>query len=214
MKEFTSKEKILKKVRNALIEKMPGPYDNADADVSVYVKSSTEYPEVEFAEVFSRLGGNFFFAQSYNELVSQLQHLLLELQLQSVFCTDATLQKMVESAQIEIIRNHEEIVRCQASLTFCEVLVSRLGAIVMSSQIAGGRACFSLPPVHIVVATPFQIVPDIEEAFSFLNKKYSGNLPSMITFVAGPSRTADIEKTLVLGAHGPEGLYLLLSESE
>lgn len=214
MKETTSKEKILKKVRSALIEKMPGLYDNADTDVSVYVNSSTEYPEVEFAEAFSRMGGIFFFAQSYNELVSQLQDILRELQVQSVFCTDETLQKMLESSQIEIIRNHEDISRCQASLTFCEVLVSRLGAIVMSSQIAGGRASYSLPPVHIVVAMTFQIVPDIKEAFSFLTKKYSGNLPSMITFVAGPSRTADIEKTLVLGAHGPEGLYLLLSESE
>jgi len=214
MKESTSKEKILKKVRNALIEKMPGLYDNVDADVSVYVDSRTEYLEVEFAEVFSRIGGNFFFAQSYNELVSQLQHLFRESQVQSVFCMDATLQKMIESPQIEIIRNHEGIARCQASLTFCEVLVSRLGTIVMSSKIDGGRGGYSLPPVHIVVASPFQIVPDIKEAFSFLNKKYSGNLPSMITFVAGPSRTADIEKTLVLGAHGPEGLYLLLSESE
>ena len=214
MRESTSKEKILKEVRSALIEKMPGLYDNADPDVSVYVKSSTEYPEVEFAEAFSRIGGNFFFAQSNNELVSQLKHLLQELQVQSLFCTDATLQKMVESSEIEFIRNHEEIARCEASLTFCEVLVSRLGAIVMSSKVAGGRGCYSVPPVHIVVANPFQIVPDIKEAFSFLNKKYSGNLPSMITFVAGPSRTADIEKTLVLGAHGPEGLYLLLSESE
>ncbi len=46
-----------------------------------------------------------------------------------------------------------------------------------------------------------------------IRKKYEGNFPSMINMATGPSRTADIEKTLVLGAHGPREVYVLLIDN-
>jgi L-lactate dehydrogenase complex protein LldG len=64
--------------------------------------------------------------------------------------------------------------------------------------------------VHIVVAYTSQIVTDLKDGFKLLKDKYGGNIPSMITNVTGPSRTADIEKTLVLGAHGPKELFVFL----
>ena len=45
-----------------------------------------------------------------------------------------------------------------------------------------------------------------------MKKKYPDNYPSMISLITGPSRTADIEKTLVMGAHGPKELYVFLIE--
>jgi len=46
-----------------------------------------------------------------------------------------------------------------------------------------------------------------------MNKKYKDNLPSLITFATGPSRTADIEKTLVVGVHGPKEVYCFLVDA-
>ena len=75
-----------------------------------------------------------------------------------------------------------------------------------------GRRLSIYPPVHIVLAYTSQIVLDIKDGLKLLKEKYEGSLPSMISNVTGPSRTADIEKTLVLGAHGPKELFVFLLE--
>jgi L-lactate dehydrogenase complex protein LldG len=66
------------------------------------------------------------------------------------------------------------------------------------------------PPVHVVVAGLSQIVPSIANGFERIEKKDGNQLPSQITLISGPSRTADIEKTLVMGAHGPRELIVLI----
>jgi L-lactate dehydrogenase complex protein LldG len=70
------------------------------------------------------------------------------------------------------------------------------------------------PEIHIVVGYSSQLVPDLKNALKQLRTKYEDNFPSVISLVTGPSRTADIEKTLVLGAHGPKELYVFLIEDK
>ena len=65
-------------------------------------------------------------------------------------------------------------------------------------------------PVHICIAYTSQVVYDIKDALQLLKEKYGSPLPSMITFATGPSRTADIEKTLVVGVHGPKEVFCIL----
>jgi L-lactate dehydrogenase complex protein LldG len=65
-----------------------------------------------------------------------------------------------------------------------------------------------LPPHHVVLARKEQLLRDLPAAFELLKKKYSANYPSMISFITGPSRTGDIERILVLGAHGPKKLTI------
>jgi L-lactate dehydrogenase complex protein LldG len=67
-----------------------------------------------------------------------------------------------------------------------------------------------LPPHHIVIAQKAQVVADLPAAFELLAQKYEGKYPSFISFITGPSRTGDIERILVLGAHGPKKLTVLL----
>jgi len=69
------------------------------------------------------------------------------------------------------------------------------------------------PETHVVIAYVDQLVDDLKDAFIAVQKKYSGNLPSMLSVITGPSRTADIEKTLVMGAHGPRQLFVILVET-
>ena len=99
---------------------------------------------------------------------------------------------------------------CDAGLTACETLVAQTGSILVSSATCGGRALSILPHVHVVVATLDQIVPTLADAFQVVRDRHAGRLPSMLSFITGPSRTGDIERILVLGAHGPKELIVLL----
>ena len=97
-----------------------------------------------------------------------------------------------------------------AGLTECECLVAQTGSICVSALSSGGRTLSVLPPHHIVVARRRQLVPDLTAAYELLAEKYAPNYPSFMTFITGPSRTGDIERILVLGAHGPKKLTVLL----
>ncbi|MEY4855144.1 MAG: hypothetical protein RIR32_1820 [Verrucomicrobiota bacterium] len=93
---------------------------------------------------------------------------------------------------------------------FSELLVKKLGAILVSSASSGGRALSILPHVHVVVADADQVVPDLGSALALAKARHGDQMPSMLSFITGPSRTGDIERILVLGAHGPKELYLVL----
>ncbi|MFB3917420.1 MAG: lactate utilization protein C [Terriglobales bacterium] len=95
----------------------------------------------------------------------------------------------------------------QASITLCEALVALTGSVATSSA-CGGRTGSIVPPCHIVLAHVEQLVPDLESALARLEEAASRS--SYAGLITGSSRTADIEKLLVLGAHGPRRLVVVL----
>ena len=99
---------------------------------------------------------------------------------------------------------------CDAGLSACEALVAQTGSVLVSSATCGGRALSILPPVHVVVATIDQLVATLADGLQDARNRHAGRLPSMISFITGPSRTGDIERILVLGAHGPRELFVVL----
>jgi L-lactate dehydrogenase complex protein LldG len=94
-----------------------------------------------------------------------------------------------------------------ASVTLCEALVARTGSVLVSS-LCGGRAATVLPPTHIVYARIEQLHPEIDAAL--LAAHTHSPAASLYSLITGPSRTSDIEKMLVLGAHGPKRLAIIL----
>jgi len=103
----------------------------------------------------------------------------------------------------------QQLEKCDAGITECDALIAQTGGVVVTSRSTGGRALSVLPPHHIVIARREQLVPDLPAAFALLQKRYAPDFPSMISFITGPSRTGDIERILVLGAHGPKKLTIL-----
>jgi len=102
-----------------------------------------------------------------------------------------------------------ELEACAAGISECDALVAQTGSVLVTSRSAGGRALSVLPPHHVVLARRGQFVADLPAAFALLKQKYADHYPSMISFITGPSRTGDIERILVLGAHGPNNLTIL-----
>lgn len=106
--------------------------------------------------------------------------------------------------------NKEKLEQVDVGLTSCVSIVAQFGTILVSSETSGGRALSILPPAHVVIARVDQVVPDLAACIENVNAHFKGKLPSMLSFITGPSRTGDIERILVLGAHGPKELHLIL----
>ncbi len=102
-----------------------------------------------------------------------------------------------------------ELEKCDAGISECDAFIAQTGSVLVTNRSAGGRALSVLPPHHVVLARRDQLVADLPAAFELLKKKYGANYPSMISFITGPSRTGDIERILVLGAHGPKQLTVI-----
>ncbi len=99
-----------------------------------------------------------------------------------------------------------ELETSDAGITECDALVAQTGSVALSTRSAGGRALSVLPPHHVVLARRDQLLPDLPAAFAALKQRYGSSYPSMMCLITGPSRTGDIERILVLGAHGPKKL--------
>lgn len=205
-----SKENILKKIRKALSHPTPLPFPQSEGNQSVFHPLQQE-PEVEFAEQFTRLQGKFIYCINRQELAFQLSSLVRKQDWQKIYCLE---DKLVEpiAGQLSDRLIRTGLADCDVSITGCEYLVARTGSIVMSTAQNSGRTASVYAPIHICIAFTSQIVYDIRDALQAAREKYGERLPSLITFATGPSRTADIEKTLVVGVHGPKEVYLFLVE--
>lgn len=122
----------------------------------------------------------------------------------------ARLPATLEQLRTDAGYDKDALEGCDAGLTECETLVAQTGSVCITTRSSGGRALSVLPPHHVVIATREQLVPDLAAAYEHLATKYAGHYPSFMSFITGPSRTGDIERILVLGAHGPKKLTVLL----
>ncbi len=206
-----SKENILKKIRKALSSSTPLPFAASEGNNSLY-QPGTQELELHFAEAFTQLQGKFAFCMNLQDLVQQLEQLVTLQQWPPLYCIEEALTQQLKGAGFTNF-NTTDLANCPASITTCEALVARTGTIVLSSATASGRTASVYAPVHICIAYTHQLVYDVKDALQLVKDKYAQQLPSLISFASGPSRTADIEKTLVVGVHGPKEVYVFLVDA-
>jgi L-lactate dehydrogenase complex protein LldG len=191
----------------ALAHPTPLPFPKSEGTESVLQPQQQDLV-VEFAEQFTALQGKFVFCMNEKELEESLHKLCYQNQWTKIFCEEPKWKSIVPLNSL-----HNDIATCEASITSCEFLIARTGGIVMTS-VHQGRIPSVYAPVHICVATTSQLVYDIKDGLNGLQDKYRQYLPSLITFATGPSRTADIEKTLVVGVHGPKEVYCFVIDDQ
>jgi L-lactate dehydrogenase complex protein LldG len=97
-----------------------------------------------------------------------------------------------------------------ATVTTVECLIASIGSMLLASS-AGGRGASIIAPVHVAVASESQLEPDLESALARVKRSGVAERSSSLFLITGSSRTADIEKILVLGAHGPRRLIVILA---
>jgi L-lactate dehydrogenase complex protein LldG len=226
---MSERENILARVREALKEPahVPGAHSAAPLPASAHSSATGA------RNWLPKVGDNF--AEQLGLFQSTAAELKAEFQiLGSQDAVKAALAKMASDGNWKRIASHngeladfatadlglpicrtdggydvQEMEACDAGITECDALVAQTGSVLVTSRSAGGRALSVLPPHHVVIARREQLVADLPAAFALVQKKYAPSFPSMISFITGPSRTGDIERILVLGAHGPKKLTIL-----
>lgn len=208
MQESTSREKVLKKVRKALIQKSPIEQGDVDFESNIYT-TSDEPLEILFAQRFAALNGKFVFCENEEEFSHVMAALVKEHSWSNISTYDEKIQELLKQGNVPFTGDASKIKATDIGLTLCECLVARTGTVFVSSRQASGRRLPVYSNIHIVVAYTSQLVPNLKDALTFIKGKYN-SIPSMISAITGPSRTADIEKTLVQGAHGPKEIFVCL----
>ena len=229
---MSDREKILGRIRDALRTPAPRPGvhggatldQGEDASRHVVPDYTDWLPPVgktfeERAALFMRqavdLKAEFHLLQNEAELPTRIQQLATENGWRKVATHRGALTELALRGTAMTVISVDEGYRVEdmesadVGLTECESLVAQTGSVLVSSRASGGRALSVLPPHHVVVARAAQMVGDLTGAFAGLRARYGMDYPSLLSFVTGPSRTGDIERILVLGAHGPKRLTIL-----
>ncbi len=235
----SSREAILSQIRRALAVPAPKPGHHAGESApqkdepfqntfSIIGQSPTEkrtwLPPVGeswamWADLFAAncvdLRAEWILCADESDLAAQLQRLKTENNWAKIASHHGELTDLAaRSLKLETLfvdggYNPHEMEKCDAGITMCDALIAQTGSVLVTNPSSGGRVLAILPPHHVVIARREQLLPDLPAAFELMQEKYGENYPSLMGFITGPSRTGDIERILVLGAHGPKKLTIL-----
>ena len=95
-------------------------------------------------------------------------------------------------------------------VTFCNFCMADSGTVVLESTDESIRLATTLPETHFVIVDPEKILEDNLAAVVPMTQMHTGDDPKFVAYITGPSRTADIERVLTIGCHGPRELHILL----
>ena len=183
-------------------------------------------------EEVSSVGGNVTRIGSVKRREEYLDALVSQRGLKSVVRWDTPMLSELDSALLKsgavvtpIISTSDEtqpqvdirdkLVSADLGITEADYAIADTGSLVLMADQRRSRLVSLLPPVHVALLKPDVIVPSMADLLPVLaasQREDHNNLSNCITFITGPSRTADIEKIITIGVHGPEELHLLILE--
>lgn len=213
MSSYEKKQEILRNIRAELEESTDIPYPELEnQSIELFEEIPADQLISHFKQSFEALGGYFIELDNYQGLTQVIKRLTQENQWQEVVCASKDIFHFLLEEQLDFIREPNPnpiFATAPACITTCELAIARTGSFLFSSAQNRGRSASILYPNHLVIVNKNQLVTDLKEGFEKINEKFKQNFPSMLNITTGPSRTADIEKTLVTGIHGPQAIYCL-----
>lgn len=201
---------ILARVRQAQISAYIPEVKKSLPERIQYLNPSLEVKLLRLQKEFDLLGVEHFVFTSENEIRAKLKALITG---QSILSWDQNqlpyaCGECLSGEKVYYGSSDRELQgSCDLGLTSCENAISETGTLAVVSGPGKPRTASLLPLLHIVLIRSQDIVMSMGE---FFEKKYdTKNLP-YLTFITGPSRTADIELSLTLGVHGPGKVIALI----
>jgi L-lactate dehydrogenase complex protein LldG len=214
-----SREKILNRLQKfhaAGNRKIP----EVTADKLIYTEVESDKDNLleRFRITLEQLHGEFYLAKTLINAREILKNLLSDFSdkkclthkfklLNDIITSDTEFKKKIDYKS-NLSMPSADFATYEVGITHADYLIARTGSVVITSLSGGGRRLSILPPVHIVLAYQSQLVPSIDNIWENLRSRPLAC--SSLSIITGPSRTSDIEKELVLGAHGPKRLVVIV----
>lgn len=224
MSLIDSREQILATIRKAV--GTSARRDRASAP-EIISRNSVEETSVELAGRFrseiTRIGGRFHHATNAESACAYIEQVADAEGARTIICSNARIADefgianrlaakgiafITDPSESDIVEN---AAGAEIGVTGVDYALAETGSLVLLARPGQPRSVSLLPPVHIALIRPEQIIRGFDELFEFLRADFEATgVKSAVTFITGPSRTADIELTLVVGVHGPQQLHAVL----
>jgi len=176
--------------------------------------------ETQFIRELNKVNTNVIETSSEDEVKSFLQDLIEEKELKSFaiwepqFLKEINLKQDFKDAGLKLItaKNKNRMANADIGITEVDYAIADTGTLVLLTDKNQPRSVSLLPPIHVAIVRPANLVRNIKDLFIILKSRLqnSEGITSCMTFITGPSRTADIELSLTLGVHGPKELYVVI----
>jgi len=217
---MNSRETILDAIREAL--KRPRPVELVPPAGLVWPQAPALKTGLDrFREVFDELKGQYVEAPSAAEVGAYLEGLVKGKSLRRVYATDTPL--LARMGVRETLRRlgvlcespymprqpgeHPRPADLDALVTGVDLVLAESGTLVHVAKPGEGRMTTLTAPVHVALFTADQVVESLEDVIARVGGAVADGTRSCVTLISGPSRTADIEKQLFIGVHGPGELH-------
>lgn len=210
IRNTTAKERMLKKIRQALLHKRENPYPDFE-DMPLYIDEK-ESLDMVFARALTDVGGHFVYCDGEINLVENLVAFVEENKVSKLGVWEAGLQNFLGQYGFPFVGGDISLEDIEVGVTSCECLVARNGSVLISNSSESGRALGIFPSRHLVIAKASQLVMDIKQAFALVKDKYQDHIPSMLSLVTGPSKTKLVGNTFRQGGVGTQQLYVFVLE--
>ncbi len=140
------------------------------------------------------------------DVADVLRKIVADLRAQRIAISDAP-----ELADFGVMPERDQIFNFDVGITKAQAAIAETGTLVLDSSCERNRLVSLVPPVHIAIVAASRIYPTVADVLAMLQN--GKEMSPTITFITGPSRTADIELTLTIGVHGPQELYVIIDET-
>jgi|SRR6266568_704788 len=184
-------------------------------------KNHADHSAVEmFRERLEAVGGRCFVVRGEGEAARALKGIISELRATSLPAERiassnapllARLTREIVDAELTAAPSPAELFDYDVGLTTAQAAIAETGTLVLESDSEHHRLVSLVPPVHIAIVNAQDICLTIGDALKLLRRREVADMSRTITFITGPSRTADIELTLTVGVHGPRELYVIVN---
>lgn len=175
----------------------------------------------QLAQELSNVNSEVYRASGEDDIFECIMGLIRSKDIESFTAWDSeymrslNLSSLLEGEGLSRIKSDDknEIAKAQIGFTGADYAIADTGTLVLLTDGNKPRSVSLLPPIHLAIVREANIVSNINELFTILQQKYDAgdSVPSCMTFITGPSRTADIELNLTLGVHGPKELHVIIT---
>jgi L-lactate dehydrogenase complex protein LldG len=177
-------------------------------------------PIEHFAARLEAVGGRFLVAAGLTEASGLVGQILRDTPARRVVTSDsplvdAVVSRLPEAGPWNVLRapSRQEIFDADVGISSAQCAIAESGTLLLGSDSERNRLVSLIPAVHIVLLRPDHLRTTLGEALACFQPVGGEMASRAVTLITGPSRTADIEQTLVMGVHGPQTLYVVFIAS-